>query len=668
MAGWDRVRVSALVTTGALIAATFAGCGGDDRPPPASGDRAGVTGGRGGTAGTAGGGGTAGTGGAGEANCGDVVCKGEGTQCVDNVCSCKEGYLETLAGEEVECEVDKNCIKMRSLEGFCRVERLGAHAVGAFFAVDYCAGTAVLPQDLGDLNAAFQVLEDDAPLQSESAIRFIPRDVESFVMIALDVSSSLLIDNPETLRQVTGELESFVDTLGSDPGITVGLLGFAVSTRLIVPFTRDLSKVTTALQAIADDAASYLTPIFQEPDQPPGEVNFDGTVLVEGTERGVFELERMRGFRRVVTHDGVLTSGTLVVVTDGIDSNSADVPNSVKSTLVNVITVGIGNGIDGNKLAELGRDGVFLAPTSESMGEAFDAVAKRVSEHPDRSYLLGYCSAATTGKHEVTIVAADTEKRTTTTAGCEFNADVFGNAPCNPDTFVSYCETSNAQCGGGIYACGACRDDQCCVPGADVCAGPAPTEECNNQDELCQPGEEFCKKVENTSPAEYTCEPFVPRDGACISDHECEPGVAYCYTDPVNSSVKTCKAVNDSDPSPAGLPAGADCLDYGASTPPPRGALCASRNCARPNTSQRFTCQQEGARMFEPCTGSLGNATCEVGTYCDTTCKLRGPSGLFECSKHEACASGNCDTQFSKLCYGSDQCHYAWTDKLDGRY
>jgi hypothetical protein len=660
MLGWQWCfgRRGVALVAGALVGAAFSGCGSDDgRAPPNSGLLDGVTGGHGGSAGASGSPGGGGREDAGpRPNCGAQVCKGEGTECIDGACRCKDGYLpENDAAETLRCAVDRNCVKLRYLEDHCRVQLRGAPAVGLFFAVDYCAGTAVLPEDLGDVASAFQVLEDDLPLQTESRVTFMDLDVESHVLIALDVSESIL-NNTALLREVTGELQDFVNTLGAGGDITVGLLGFARSTRLIVPLTRDVSRVTAALASIRTDPLGYLEPIFQTIEN--GVVrpaNLNGTVLVEATERGIRELERMQGFRRVVSDNGILTSSTLVVVTDGGDSDNRPAPPLVTETLVNVITVGVGTEIDGNLLASLGRDGAFLGPDAESREEAFDAVSRRVKEHPERAYFLGYCSAATRNEHRVTVNLAGKETRTS--ALCNFNANTFGSGSCSdPSYFRDAC--TGVTCG-TMFACGACRDDQCCVAGPQTCGAPQVTPNCNGQDELCEPDGGICRQIEGTNPPEHECRAHTPLGETCNVDGDCEPGIGHCSPpDPAAPNVKEC------------LPVTRQTGDACADTPTtPRGALCEGQNCSRRTAENIYYCAAAPARMFEPCSNDLGNARCELGTSCEGTCRLRGPVGLFWCDNASQCATGECDTS-ARICAfappgATPACHYTWADKLD---
>jgi hypothetical protein len=582
-------------------------------------------------------------------NCGDLVCEGEGAQCTASgsgvECTCKAGYLIQPKGEGFECVVDTSCVKVRPLEGGCRVELQGAPTVALFFAVDYCAGTAVLPAALGDIDTAFVISEDGQPLQIESKTKVIPRDVESFVTIALDVSSSVTIENPSTLAQLTDGLKKFLTEIErpvGKPPVTVSLLVFARDVGLMVPFTGNTEAIASALDAIKADPNAALAPYLSGSGGVP---NLSGTTLMGAVKQGIDETERMQSFRRVVTNNGVLTTGTLLVVTDGEDSNKAPLPANVSTTLVNIISLGVSNDIKGTTLASVGRDGAFLAPTQASLSEAFTRIAKRVNEHPDRAYLLGYCSATTTGNHDVRITVDG--KTNESAAGCTFNANVFGNDICDVNDFATKCD--DAECG-SMFACGACADDACCA--GTSCAAPSGvTGDCRGIDELCEPGQYCVENLPTSNPKTYSCQAPVTVAAECSATAgKCETGAAYCDT---STNPPNCVAVT--------LNTGDVCQDAtGAGFP---GARCPEGNCARENSSQSFRCEEQ-ARMFDECSGSNANALCERGTLCATTCRMRYPTGMFTCSTHEECASGYCDPAV-KLCTNVDgQCHYSWDEKL----
>lgn len=585
-------------------------------------------------------------------NCGDITCRGHGRCVLDEgaaTCECDDGYVSEGGGDAFECVVDTSCKKLRLLEDGCRFRRGGAPAVATFFAVDYCAGTAVLPEDLGDLDEAFRILENGADIHEneESVATVIERDVESFVTIALDVSKSVTgvegdDEKQAELQALVVELRSFVSALRApegEPEVTLSVLLFGRFVAEYVPFTKDLDAVEGALARIA-----------LAPDDVVQLVGGDGTALRQAVEVGIQSVERIQALRRLVTDTGVLTSGALMVVTDGRDSSNADLNGAlIEDTKVNVISVGISNDIDDEELAEIGRDGSFLAPTPEDWSTAFAEVAQRVDEYPDRAYLLSYCSSATTGSPTVSVSLRGEEPLSL--AECEFDADLFSSDVadvCNLELFEEHC--NDFECGTGL-ACGACADDQCCAGGR--CRAPSNNDECRDQHELCVADGELCAENElaETEEDAYHCVEPLEEGSACEpSDDLCAPGQAFCAETTEEELLCALVTLQNADVCGDG-----DDFDKGR---------CPERNCAQKNPdnpTDPYVCQRE-ARVFEACSGSSADAVCESGAVCKgSQCEART---VYGCSSDEDCLSGHCNTA-SKACVNTGMCHWNWASKVD---
>jgi hypothetical protein len=131
----------------------------------------------------------------------------------------------------------------------------------------------------------------------------------------------------------------------------------------------------------------------------------------------------------------------------------------------NVISIGVSGNINDQELTRVGPQGSFLAPEQADRVAAFDAVAQRVEEYPDRAYLLAYCSPAVAGSHEVIATTARLEAHAS--ASCGFNATNFGSgSACNQAFIETYCEEPIHACG-SFLAC----DPPCKEPPGDA-GGP----------------------------------------------------------------------------------------------------------------------------------------------------------------------------------------------------
>jgi hypothetical protein len=112
-----------------------------------------------------------------------------------------------------------------------------------------------------------------------------------------------------------------------------------------------------------------------------------------------------------IQHSNVpLRFGTLVVFTDGTD-HAARVKreqlmkaiDGLNDDMFDIFVIGVGAEIDESELKAIGRDGVALSKDPNAVGAAFDKIAGRIEGFSKRFYLLGYCSPARAGEHELRI-------------------------------------------------------------------------------------------------------------------------------------------------------------------------------------------------------------------------------------------------------------------------
>jgi hypothetical protein len=228
------------------------------------------------------------------------------------------------------------------------------------------------------------------------------------------------------------------------------LLAFGRSLHVKTEFTSTLSEVSDAL---ADMLESPDTAV----DEPDG-TNLNGVInlALENLDNAITsQIEVNRG--------AVISTGTLIVITDGRDTGGVRLANIAPR--FNVISIGVSGNINDDELTRVGPQGSFLAPEQPDRVEAFDAVAQRVKEYPERAYLLAYCSPAVAGNHEVLATLANREAHAS--AGCGFNASDFGSgSACNQAFIETYCDEPIHACGAFLACAPPCK-----LPPAD--AGPA---------------------------------------------------------------------------------------------------------------------------------------------------------------------------------------------------
>jgi hypothetical protein len=128
-----------------------------------------------------------------------------------------------------------------------------------------------------------------------------------------------------------------------------------------------------------------------------------------------------------------LTFGTLVVFTDGTDRAHRVPREKVHEALAQanaeILVIGVGTEIDQGELRIIGKDGAILSKDRRDIAASFDAAAARVEAFSKRFYLLGYCSPARAGAHDLQIATSAMGR--SGTLQYHFDARGFG-APCDP--------------------------------------------------------------------------------------------------------------------------------------------------------------------------------------------------------------------------------------------
>jgi hypothetical protein len=157
--------------------------------------------------------------------------------------------------------------------------------------------------------------------------------------------------------------------------------------------------------------------------------NLNGAIV-----EGIKVLQReLRGSR------APLTFGTLVVFTDGTDRagrvKAEDVQKSIDEADFDILVIGVGTEIDDDALNKIGRDGTIISKDRSQIASSFEQAAARIEGYSKRYYLLGYCSPARDGEHDLTIETEFDGKHGSVTY--HFNARGF-RPNCDPTQKPSF--------------------------------------------------------------------------------------------------------------------------------------------------------------------------------------------------------------------------------------
>lgn len=135
-----------------------------------------------------------------------------------------------------------------------------------------------------------------------------------------------------------------------------------------------------------------------------------------------------------------LTFGTLVVFTDGTDRAGRVPREKLHEGLalagdLDLLVIGVGAELDEGELQAIGRDGAILSKDRAQIAQSFETAAARVEAYSRRYYLLGYCTPARAGAHEVRIETSVNGEDGG--LAYKFNANGFG-PDCDPTRKPSF--------------------------------------------------------------------------------------------------------------------------------------------------------------------------------------------------------------------------------------
>ena len=274
--------------------------------------------------------------------------------------------------------------------------------VAVFFSVDDSKGDPVAGLEAED----FRVYEDGQLVSSdESKQTIINQEVaaEHYTLLLVDMSGS--VTESDQLPMIEEAAAQFTSALEQDQKVAVYAFDGSEDIHQITPFRHGRPGRITGFRA-------------KDPS-----TNLHGAV-VAGIKVLTEALDESKA---------PLRFGTLVVFTDGTDRAAritrGDMGDSIGDAGFDIFAIGVGNEIDEDTLADIGRNGYVRVEDSSALTQAFEAISARILAYKQRYYLLSYCSPARAGKHEVTVEAVHKDAKGK--LSYHFDAEGFG-PQCNP--------------------------------------------------------------------------------------------------------------------------------------------------------------------------------------------------------------------------------------------
>ena len=288
-----------------------------------------------------------------------------------------------------------------------RVDTQNPNVVRIYFEAKDCNGDGIVDKTVDD----FTVYEgkDDITIQESSREQldnFVAFDMQTLILI--DMSGSL--QDSGNLPAVQAALRTFTNTLvASQP---VGLYAFdgRVQIQQIADFTTDALALHDAISGLTDF------------------VVVDPSTNLNGAINQTLNLFNQR---QQQSGEGIF-HGSVMVFTDGKDQAARITDEELETRLAevkhSVYTIGLGEDIDSEQLADLGPQGTYVSPDSMGLQDIFLSLASLLENQANSKYALAYCSPKRNGVHTLQVLA-NYGKGTITN---EFDANGFSGG-CSPE-------------------------------------------------------------------------------------------------------------------------------------------------------------------------------------------------------------------------------------------
>jgi hypothetical protein len=328
---------------------------------------------------------------------------------------------------------DSSCVNLRTLE-------LGGaypSAVAMHFSVENCSGQPLPAID----PTRFEVLEDGQPLVTGASVTNLAlKGDEAFVELIVDLSNQ----TRPYLTNLVAAAKTTVDILaGHNRRVQFGVYAFDGSQYSLAQDPASLS---------VDQTKARLDALLTLETRDKNSANLNAGLI----EAMALQKSDSDEFRR---RNGAFTPRYALTFTGGRDTSQratiADVTRATTSNSVELVAITVSDGRSASEieasLKHVGPRGVFVASSGADLSRVATDVAQRVRGRMTSNYLLGYCSAARAGEHQVAVrLKAPTDTRLSATG--LFRADGFG-AGCSASVLT---DCAGKACGG--LSCGSCDE------------------------------------------------------------------------------------------------------------------------------------------------------------------------------------------------------------------
>lgn len=283
--------------------------------------------------------------------------------------------------------------------------------ISLLFSVDTCAGAPISGLDA----THFEIFEDGSavsPYESERRIQPKGQKFRMNSILLLDVSGSVL--NSGQFPSLKAAAASYVKRVltGIEDGQRVAVMTFdgRENVQSLIDFSGDQAAVLAALNTldVVECSANADCAGFSDRRSCAGWRCVDNSTNLNGAVIQALDALDARAAQEKTIE---WKDSALVLFTDGTDQagrvTQFNAFERARGTSSHVFSVGLGGEVEASTLLAFGKDGYWPAGKAEELGDAFAAIASKVTGLANRFYLLEYCSPKRSGTHTLKIVATD---------------------------------------------------------------------------------------------------------------------------------------------------------------------------------------------------------------------------------------------------------------------